>query len=65
MEDWYGITQALMRANGGAVLLDHFKNVREIVTNLIPSHDWDAWKFSCANDWDSASVRENYMKYPF
>jgi hypothetical protein len=48
MEDWYKITKAVIRKNGGSGMLMHYyqDNVREFVMDVCPEYDWKVWKFA-------------------
>jgi hypothetical protein len=45
MDDWYQITQADVRAQGGEILLDTYGSLADVLKALYPFHYWDPSKF--------------------
>jgi very-short-patch-repair endonuclease len=68
MEDWYKLTEDLLRANYGRGLLDNYNDFTyNIVSNIFDTYEWLPWKFDRAyrGFWKDLNNQRRYMDWLF
>ena len=65
MDDWYNVTQDVIKRNGGGrFMIDYYKNSpSSALQNVYPEHNWDLEKFKYKprNFWDSLDNQKKFF----
>lgn len=68
LDDWYGVSVASVRENGGSELLDRYYGgvLYRALQNLYPEHDWKPWLFNQSvpkGHWDSLENQKCFVDW--
>lgn len=64
-EDWYNLSSKILGQRHGWQLLNYYRDVNEIMNNLMPEYDWKEWKFLTAPKgfWKHTNNHIKYMRW--